>query len=75
MSEPTGGLKAGDQIYVQWRVRFRPEMLIDSNFLDSNGQPIPDRGLHRRPKLCSGPDDPAPATESYAGATAAAAHK
>jgi hypothetical protein len=47
VGEPTGGLKAGDQIYIQWRVRLSPEMLIDSNFLASNGQPIPDRGLHR----------------------------
>jgi hypothetical protein len=42
---PTGALNTGDQIYIQWRVRYSANMVIDSNFLDGSGAPIPSSGF------------------------------
>ena len=39
-------LQTGDQIFIQWRARYSPEMLVQSNWIDDNhgGLPIDDFG-------------------------------
>jgi hypothetical protein len=42
---PTGGLNAGNEIYIQWRARYSPTMLDDSNFLGPGGVPFSNTGF------------------------------